>query len=77
MSLPRKDARFYLDAEMHAALVAVCEARGVPLSDQVERLVVNWVFEKVTEASLIASATAGLGISRKSPDTPGNVRRTE
>lgn len=77
MSLPRKDVRFYLDPHMHAALVAICDARGIDLNDQVEQVITHWVEAKVHEASLIASATAGLGISRINPELPGLSRKAD
>lgn len=77
MSLPRKDVRFYLDPHVHSALVAICDARGIDLNDQVEQVITHWVEAKVHEASLIASATAGLGISRINPELPGLSRKAD
>jgi hypothetical protein len=76
VTLPRKDVRFYLDAHQHAALVAVCDALGVDINEQIESVVTGWIGRRVSEAIVIARATERLGIVRIDPETSGQPRRS-
>lgn len=40
MALPRKDIKVHFDAEMHAAIVAIAQSKGLELGKFVESLVV-------------------------------------
>jgi hypothetical protein len=62
MSLPRKDVKFWLDPEYHAALREICDMRGLTLGEFVEDLVVTEVDRVLHEASELHARTARLGI---------------
>ena len=51
MALPRKDVRFYLDHDMHSALLAICNQRGINVSDYVEGLV-GWDVRRVAHDAI-------------------------
>ena len=68
MSLPRKDVRFYLDHDMHSALLAICNQRGINVSDYVEALVVADVHSVAHAAIELADA---LKVLRYVPEEAG------
>ena len=53
MSLERVDIRAKLDPDMHEALVAICDAKGVTLGEFIEELVVPEIKRVVHEATVI------------------------
>lgn len=63
MSLERKDVRFKLSAEMHAALTACAEADELDLGQWVERCVSRVVRERVHVATVLARSAERAGIS--------------
>jgi hypothetical protein len=63
MSLERKDVRFKLAPEVHAALTILAECAHVDIGEFVEAIVLKEVERRVHEASVIARRTAQLGIS--------------
>lgn len=65
MSLERKDVRFKLDPQVHAALTVLAECAIKDIGEFVESIVISEVQRRVHEASVIAQRTAGLGISGK------------
>lgn len=65
MSLERKDIRFKLDHDVHQALVAICDARGVEIAAFVESLVLPEVKRVVHEANVISARAAVSGTSGK------------
>lgn len=71
MSLERQDVRARLDAEMHAALVALCDVDGVTMAEFIENLLVPVIRERVRAASELHSKVKHLGISATQCDTPG------
>lgn len=73
MSLERQDARTKLDPEYHAALVAICDAEGVTIAEFIERLLVPIIRDRVHAANVIASRTAGLGISGNNRESAGGT----
>ena len=77
MALPRKDVKFWLDPEYHAALREICDMRGITLGEFVERLVVAEVDRVLHEASELHARTARLGIVRNRQESPGMGRTGE
>lgn len=75
MALERKDVRFYMDADQHAALTRICNLRGITIADFVEKLVVPAVLDIGHEAIQLADELRGLGIFRKTPDSSGEGRK--
>lgn len=65
MSLERKDIRAYLDADVHQALTAICNARGLTVADFVEGLIVPEVRRLSHEAIVIADAIRQAGRTRR------------
>lgn len=61
MSLERKDVRFKLDADMHEALVAICEAKGLDIAKFIEALLVAEIQRLTHEASVITDRIRGQG----------------
>jgi hypothetical protein len=54
MSLERQDVRAKLDADVHEALVAICDARGVTVGEFIESLLVPEIKRVVHEATVIS-----------------------
>lgn len=75
MSLERRDIRAYLDAEVHQALTAICNRRGISVADFVEALVAPEVLRICHEAIELEAAIRGLGIIRKNPERGGDGRK--
>lgn len=55
MSLERQDIRAKLDADVHEALLAICDAKGLTVGEFVERLLVPEITRLVHEANVIAA----------------------
>lgn len=68
MSLERKDVRAYLDADLHQALTAICNARNTTVADFIEALVVPEIKRVVHEATVIADALRVPGKTRREPE---------
>jgi len=72
VSLPRRDVRFYLDADTHEALRVIAETKQIVMAELVESIVVQVVSDHIHEAKEIAKRTADLvissGVSRKGPE---------
>lgn len=64
MSLERKDIRLKVDADVHQALTAICEADGVDIAEFVESLIVPVVVKRVHRAHHIATRVPVLGSIR-------------
>lgn len=71
MSLPRKEVRTYLDAEIHEALAHIADFENLDLQGFVEREIVRIVHSRLHEASELHRRTAHLGITRSQPELPG------
>lgn len=74
MALERKDVRAKLDPDDHKALSVIADADGIDLGELVERELLRVIRSRVHSANVIASGTAGLGITgifRDSPGRPG------
>lgn len=76
MSLKREEARTYLDPDVHRALKAICDARGMTVAQFLEDLVVPEVNRLVHESTVIVDALRNAGISRKKPEKSGEARRS-
>lgn len=77
MSLERQDVRAKLDPDMHEALIAICDAKGVTLGEFIEALLVPEIRRLVHEANVIADKlrrTPAAGNSRESPVASGKQR---
>jgi hypothetical protein len=64
VSLPRKDLKFYLDSDVHAALHAIAEVKGVTMQEWVESVVEPVVRTTVSEVTLLHAAFLRSGIAR-------------
>lgn len=71
MSLERQDIRAKLDADVHEALTAICDARGITVGEFVESLLVPEIKRLVHEASVISERLRGRGTSGKNRERPG------
>lgn len=65
MALERKDVRAKLDADMHSALTAVCNADQLDIGEWVEQVIVRELRRRIHDAHAIAAATQHLGITGK------------
>lgn len=63
MALERKDVRFKLDADMHAALDAIADVDGKDLGEFVEEIVVSVVRRRVHDATVLAERLLKAGIT--------------
>ena len=69
MSLPRKDVRLKLDADMHEALTIVCEIDNSNIDRWVERVVCDAIRRRVHSANVLAKRAESLRISGKAGET--------
>lgn len=75
MSLERQDVRAKLDPDMHEALTAICDAKGLTVGEFVENLLVPEIKRLVHEASVITErlrVSGGTGKNREKPGNSGN-----
>jgi len=75
--LDRKDVRFKLAPDAHAALAVLAEIAQVDIGEYVEQIVAREVVRRVHDATVIAQRTARLGIAgsvRESQGIAGNGR---
>lgn len=75
MSLERKDVRFKLDPDAHAALAVLAECADKDISVYVEQVVLVEVQRRVHEANVIAVRTARLGMPGKNRERQGGPAR--
>lgn len=73
MSLERQDVRAKLDPDMHEALVAICDAKGLTVGEFVENLLVPEIKRLVHEASVISERLRHRGSTGKSRERQGNL----
>ena len=76
MTLPRKDVRLKLDADMHEALTIVCEIDGSNIDRWVERIVCEAVRRRVHSANVLAKRAESLRISGKSGELNSDFGET-
>jgi hypothetical protein len=74
MGAPRKDIKVYVDAHIHAALLAIAGRRGMTLGEYVEALVVPKVEEVIHDVTVLAAEFRRAGISRDDQDGSGRHR---
>lgn len=72
MSLERKDVRFKLDHDVHAALAVIADADGMDIGELVERWVKAECARRVHAATLIHNGCARLGITGNSRERSTN-----
>ena len=75
MSLERKDVRFKLAPDLHQALTVLAECAQVDIGEFVEVIVQREVVRRCHEASVIAAATARLGIVGIGRESQGMGRK--
>ena len=68
MSLERKDVRAYLDADLDAALTAICNVKGTTKADWIESVIAPVLREIVRENSELHDAFRRGGILRSDPE---------
>ena len=68
MSLERKDVRAYLDADLDAALTALCNVRGTTKADWIESVIAPVLRDIVRENSELHEAFRKGGILRSDPE---------
>ena len=72
MSLPKRDVKLWLDADVHSALKAICAAHDVGLGQYIEQLVTPHVRKVVHETTLMADEFRRSGIDRNGQESPAN-----
>lgn len=72
MSLERQDVRAKLDPDVHEALVAICDAKGITVGEFVEGLLVPEIKRLVHEATVISERLRISGRTGKVRAQPGN-----
>lgn len=73
MSLERKDVRFKMAPDMHAALGVLAELAHVDIGEFCEQIVQQEVMRRVHEATLISQRTERLGITGIRRESVGKV----
>lgn len=73
MSLERQDVRAKLDADMHEALTAICDAKGITHGEFIESLVVPEIKRLIHEASVITERLRSPGTTGKNREKPGSL----
>ena len=74
MSLERKDVRSKLDPELHAALDAICNEKGVTQADWIESVIAPVLREKVAETMRLADEFRRRGIVGNDRDSQAGRR---
>jgi hypothetical protein len=70
---PRKDVKVYLDAEVHAALKAICAGKDVGLAEYIESILTPHVRSIVADTMVLAEEFRRAGISRESTGSSGST----
>jgi hypothetical protein len=71
MSLERKDVRFKLDHDVHAALKAIAEQDGVDMGEWIEALLKPAVDKRVRDAIELADRLQRVGITGSGRESGG------
>lgn len=77
MTLERQDVRGKIDADLHEALLAICEAKGITQAEFIESLVVPEIKRLIHEATVIADRVRHIpaaGNNRVFQGRPGKHR---
>ena len=78
MSIERKDLRIYLDADVHAGLQILSDADRIEMRDLAERVVREYVMDRLHVAIVLAEKAERAGLVRMKAVSSGSVRkRTE
>lgn len=75
MALDRKDARCYLDADVHAAMVELCNQRGTTIADFIEGIVAPEVSRLKHETIELYERFRRAGLIRNDPESSGGPRK--
>ena len=75
MAAPRKDVKVYFDAEMHAAIRAICDRKGLGLGEYIESLVVPHVNSFVEDVTVLHAEFLRSGIVRDGKESPGAAKK--
>lgn len=73
MALERKDVRFKLDPDDHAALKEICDVAGMDVGDFVESVIVPEIRRRSHEAIELAERLARRGIAGKNRESSGTA----
>ena len=71
MSIPRKDVRATLDAEIHGALTVYAGIDHLTVAEYVEKLIVADISKRIAAHIEADEPLRELGLIRKNPDTSG------
>lgn len=71
MSLDRKDLRVYFKCEVHRALVAIADIDGCLPAELCERIIEQFVVDRVHAATVLAERADVAGLTRIRPVSPG------
>jgi len=71
MAAPRKDVKVYFDAEVHRALRAITDAKGVGLAEYIESIVAPHIRDIVRDTMVLADEFRRSGISGDGPGDGG------
>ena len=74
MALERKDIRAKLDAELHAALKAMCDLDGVDMGEWIEAQLVPVIKKRIHDATVLATEFQRLGITGSGREKRGEAR---
>lgn len=75
MSVERKDVRAKLDDDMHAALNAICDARGITQAEWIESVIVPVLRQQIADVNDLYSRFQRAGLTGNSRDSSGTRRR--
>lgn len=70
MSLPRKDIKPKFEPDVHEALAVMADMAGLGLAEFIERVVIRFVRERLSDASELQDRTSHLGILGKIRELP-------
>jgi len=71
MAEARKDVKVYFDAEVHRALRAITDAKGIGLAEYIESIVAPHIREIVRDTMVLADEFRRAGISRDGQEGGG------
>lgn len=74
MSEPRKDVKVYFDHDVHAAIKAICDRKGLGLGEYIESLVVPHVKTVVHDVIVLHAEFLRSGIVRDDKESTGTRR---
>lgn len=75
MSLERQDVRARLDAELHAALVVLCDVDGITVAEFIENLLAPVIRDRVRAAIELHERLSRLGLTATKCDSVEKPRK--